>query len=171
MKKLLRKDKTISYSYMKRVTYQDFIASSEIDIVQSLINSASNLFYDIETSAPALNIKLKNDNFIILTHLPDNVFNLIKDLIIQKDYNIRKKEVLVQVTSRSNHNSSFIFLENKNIILTKIFGNISNIKCLISDRINLPIFFGHNSSIQRLIEESDFSYKILSITEGGEIYE
>lgn len=149
----------------RSLDYNVFIDSKESNNVKSLINSSSNLFLNIETLSPSLYLSLENDENIILNNIPQNVYIFVKNLLISKDYNLKKKETLVEVKSSSNHNSSFIFLNNKEELLQKFFEPTDTIKCLVSDRINLPIYFGHVSAIQRLVENNDYKYEIFSLEE------
>lgn len=165
MRNLFRKDKTLSYNNIKSMPYTDFINSENVNLAKSLINSAENLFYNIETNSPALHVKLEDEKFIILTDLPLNVFSLIKGLLISKDFIIRRKGAFLEIFSKNNHNSSYLFLEDKNILLNDFFDDTKNISCVVSDRINLPIYVGNNSVIERLIETSDYRYKTLNLGE------
>jgi hypothetical protein len=163
--KLFRKDKLVTYSMFRNADYEEFINSSEADEVKSLINSPANLFLNLKTGSPALCLSLENDDKIILNNIPQNLSIFVKDLLISKDYNVKKKETLIEVKSSINHNSSFLFLKNKEDMLQKFFEPTDTIKCLISDRINLPIYFGHFSNIERLAENNDYEYKIFTLEE------
>lgn len=150
---------------LRKIKYNDFINSSEAESVKSLINSPSNLFWDVTDNHPALLVSLEDNTNVILTDIPEPVFLFIKNLLIKEDYNLKQRNTLIEIKSNSNLSSSFIYTHDKENKLQKFFNPTDNIKCLISDRINLPIFLGHYSSIERLAEESDYKYSILSLGE------
>lgn len=162
MRKLFKKDTSLSYSHAAREDYEFFVESRKNDI-EKLINSASNLFYDLETGQPALYVSNSADMKIVLHTVPNEIFSMLESMLTVKDYYAKKRETLVEVTSKSNLNSSFVLFNDKASVLEKFFDIDTNIKCLVSDRVNLPIYFGHYTVLERFAEHSDFKYEILSI--------
>lgn len=165
MRKLFKKDTTLSYSHAGREDYEFFIESRSSD-VDKLINSTSNLFYDLEKGEPALYVSNAVGDRIVLHDIPYEMVAMLEDMLIVKDYSAKKRETLVEVSSKNNLNSSFLFLKDKELLLNKFFDLDSNIKCLVSDRVNLPIYFGHYTVLERFAEHSDFKYEIITIEEG-----
>ena len=162
MRKLFRKDTSLSYSHAAREDYEFFVESRSNDI-DKLINSTSNLFYDLETGQPALYVSNSAGVKIVLHTLPEELLSMLENMLMVKDYSAKKRETLVEVTSKGNLNSSFILFNDKAAVLEKFFDIDANIKCLVSDRVNLPIYFGHYTVLERFAEHSDFKYEIISM--------
>ncbi len=163
MKHLLKKNKTLTYNY-ERALYENFIEKHS-DSSQNMINSASNIFFDIEENSFSLLIPLKDRNKIILTKVPEEIIEMISTMIHAQLFSAKQETMLIAIKSNTRHNSSFLLMKNLETVLAKYIDIDDNARVLISDRINLPLYIGHYSIIERLVESSDFKYKILNLKE------
>lgn len=163
MKSLLRKNKAQTYSY-DRMPYEMFV-NQHSGLTITMINSASNIFWDVETEKFALLVPLKDHNKIILTEVPEDVIEMIASMIHAQLFSAKQEDMLISIKSTVRHSSSFILMKNLEQVLAKYIDIDENTRILISDRINLPLYVGHYSIIERLATNSDFKYKILNLKE------
>jgi len=163
MRRLFRKERTLSYSD-PRMGYEKFI-NSELNTDADMINNPKNIFWDIETKNFALLVTLANGNKIILTDIPSEVITMLSTMISAMSFGIKVDGTLVAITSSHRHNSALLLVKNIKKSLENHIDIDDSIKVLVSDRINLPLYIGHFSSIERLVDNSDFKYVILALDE------
>lgn len=161
MKRLFKKHLAKTYSDMRQ-EYATFLLDDDVNNVEEMVNNPRNIFWDVKTKNYALYTPMNDGRKIILTTLPEELLIMFREMMTKKHFHIKMKHPLLEIHGASKHSSAFLLLPNLEETLNQYIDLGDEICFLISDRINLPIYVGHKTTIGRLAESSDFNYQILT---------
>lgn len=165
MKSFISLPNAVTYSVLDKTKYETYVRNQSDPKIQKLVNDPTHLFWDIKTKKPALCVEDFYKDKLVINHLPTETVNVLKQTLNPKNYILSQKETIIEVITVNGHNSSFLMLNDMNMLISKFVDITSDISVLISDRINLPIYFGHTSALERLAENSDYKYVIIKLEE------
>jgi hypothetical protein len=153
-----------TYSQYETVKYETYVKTVSHRKTQKLITDPHNIFWNTITHSPSLIADDCNDK-IVITDLPNDTLQVLKEMLNLRNFILTQKSTLVEVTTTEGQNSSFIFLPEMFLLISQFTDLNDHIHILVSDRINMPTYFGNKNSLKRLAENSNYKYDMLSLEE------
>lgn len=153
-----------TYSQYDTIKYDNYVKNVPQSKTKKLITDPSNLFWNINKRSPSLLVEDYNDK-IVITDLPEDTLNVLKQMLNVRNYVFTQKSTLVETITTEGHHSSFVFLPEIFLLISQFTDLNNHIYILVSDRINIPTYFGNKNSLKRLAENSDYKYDMLSLEE------
>lgn len=156
--------KANTYSQFDSTTYNSYVKNVGNPKTKKLITDPHNVFWNVKTNAPSLLVEDHYDKQVI-SNLPTDTIVSIKQMLNPKQFILKQREAFIEVSAVEGHNSSFLLLPDLWLMVEKFIDLTPEIKVLVSDRINIPTYFGHENVLTRLAENSDYKYVVLDLEE------